>query len=62
MHKYAGDLKPRDCFSMAGAHFNITAIYEVDDSDLIKIAFVPLTKTEPMQYAILHRKQFFITL
>jgi hypothetical protein len=62
MHKSAGELKPRDCFSMAGAHFVITATYEVDDTDLIKIAFVPILKTSPMQYAILHRKQFFMTL
>lgn len=42
MHKDAIDLKPGDAFSMAGAHYEITYIYEVDDESMIKIAFAPL--------------------
>ena len=62
MHKDAKDLKARDCFSMAGAHYEIIAVYEVDDEDLVKIAFVTINGEGPTQYLVLDKYTFFMTL
>lgn len=62
MHKSAGQLQVRDCFSLAGAHYEIVRIYETAGPNMIKIAFVTINGELPVQYMILERSTFFITL
>lgn len=39
MHKDAGDLKPGDCFLMAGGAYEIEQVYELDDEDYVEFSF-----------------------
>lgn len=38
-HKFAGELKRKDKFLMAGGHYEILDIYETDNDDVIKFVF-----------------------
>lgn len=54
MHKLAGDIVRGDQFLMAGGHFVILGVYEIDDEDMIKVKFISTNYT--------HGRRCYLTL